>query len=84
MADFNAMTASMPYVDGALFLMTQIDLADSTTSYYGYAVPGTADATAKWMITRIKVVGTVQTKAFAGGTLKFNKAWTGRAGFSYS
>ena len=80
----NAMTVSMPYVDGALFMKALIDTADSTKVYYGYAKPGTLVTDAKWMITQIATVSNVQTKAFAGGTLKYDKVWNSRGSYIYS
>ena len=63
-----------------------------TTYYKGWALPGTAEATAEWMVERILLDVTTEldvTNELAGGNPAqgddpFRFSWSGRAGHAYS
>jgi len=64
------------------------DGAGTVTTYIGYSGVGTlTTASASWLIIKIveTTVGLVvtTTKQYADSCLAKNKAWTGRAGFTY-
>ena len=56
----------------------------STTSYYGWAVPGTAGSAAGWRMMRRTVSSTVSTYEWADGNSSFDNIWDNRASLSYS
>ena len=62
----------------------RIDDVSATVSYYGYAVPGTADSESSWRIMRITVSGTETKIEYAGGNTNYNSVWNDRLGYSYS
>lgn len=61
-----------------------IDEVDSTTTYIGWARPGTADITTAWRICRIEVIGTVTKIRWAEGTSEYVNSWSARAALNYS
>lgn len=65
-------------------LIQNVDEPDDTTTYIGYARPGTLDSEAKWKIKKISVVGTVTKTRLANGVRDFNQVWDNRASLSYS
>ncbi len=64
--------------------ITYQDDVDSTTSYYGFALPGTATANGAWRIQKKTVSGTVTSYLFADGNTDFDNVWDDRASLSYS
>lgn len=61
------------------------DIASDTVSYRGEAAPGASEASAVWRIRRFTIAtdGDV-TEQWADGDARFDNAWSGRAGLSYS
>jgi hypothetical protein len=62
------------------------DIVDATTSYQGYALPGTATSAAAWQITRSTKDGSGNVTAvlFADGNDLYDNVWDNRASLSYS
>lgn len=55
------------------------------TEYIGYALPGTAKASPKWLIKKLTYSGSLVTDIqFANGVIAFNSVWNDRASYSYS
>lgn len=76
-----AIANSLPVNDVALAI--QIDVASSTVTYIGKALPGTATSAATWQIKKIdSTSGTSIT--FASGNSNFSQVWDNRASLSYS
>lgn len=63
---------------------TLIDVASTTVTYFGFALPGTATSAETWRILKKSVSGTVTTFGYAGGVSTFTKTWDNRASYSYS
>lgn len=68
---------------GSLYAV-RIDEADASTTYFGFASPGSANASAVWRIKRMSVSGNVTTIEFADGNTNFDNVWNNRASLSYS
>lgn len=59
---------------------------DTTTTYIGYANPGTGEGEAKWMIKRVVVVAsdpTLTTVTWADGNGLNDNIWTNYASLTY-
>lgn len=54
--------------------------------YMGYAPPGAATSSKRWMIKKITYSGTgfITDEQFATGNANFDKAWDDRAAYVYS
>lgn len=61
----------------------KIDKVDSSTAYYGFAVPGTLTSQAKWRIQKKSTSGNVTTYSWADSDTKFDNVWDDRASFTY-
>lgn len=63
----------------------RVDFVTEDLLYIGEATVGTPDDTAEWRVKRVAfaVDGDV-TEEWADGNAAFDKAWTGRASFTYS
>lgn len=65
--------------------IVRIDVASSTVTYVGKALPGTATSVPLWKIIRLtSTAGGNLILEFAGGTTVYNKIWDNRASLSYS
>lgn len=60
------------------------DEVDATTTYIGFAAPGTATSAAGWMIERLTFTGPDIAIDFADGNAEFDNVWDNRASLSYS
>ena len=79
--DKNSRTITQP---PALKMAQEVD-GNGLPLYIGYAVPGTAQSTAKWSIMKMSYSGTNLTKTeFADGTNEFSKEWDERTSYNYS
>jgi hypothetical protein len=67
-------------------ILTQItDETDPSNVYIGFAAAGSATSAAVWRIMKISIVGSITTKAFADGDIKFDNVWDDRTTeYSYS
>jgi hypothetical protein len=61
----------------------QIDVASSTVTYIGKAVPGTATSSSTWQIKKIDSTSGTSI-LFASGNSNFDKVYDNRASLSYS
>lgn len=59
------------------------DDASPTLTYYGWAVPGSLDSDAVWLIMKRAVVGTVTADYFADGNSNYDNIWANRASLVY-
>jgi uncharacterized protein (UPF0303 family) len=57
----------------------RIDISNSAVTYTGYAIPGTLDTDAAWLIKKTNVVGTITYIGYANGEKMFNQVWHDRA-----
>lgn len=60
-----------------------VDQVSSSLSYVGYAVFDAQEASAKWLIFRLQLTGTVTKKSFADTSLAYDKVWNDRATYTY-
>ena len=65
-------------------MATKIDESDSTTTYVGEAVVGTAGSSAKWRIKKMVKTGTVTEILWADGNANYDNVWDNRTSLSYS
>lgn len=70
-------------VDSKLYTI-RIDDASATVTYFGYAVPGSAEGSALWRIKRLTVTGGVTDIKFADGNTNFDNVWSNRAALTYT
>lgn len=61
-----------------------LDEASSTTTYVGYAQPGSDTSDAVWQIFKLLESGTVTSKQYADGSDSFTNVWDDRASLAYS
>lgn len=71
-------------VPGIINPAVRIDVVDATVTYFGFAEPGTLDATEKWIVKRFTTSGTVQKLEVAGGVPAAVYSWNDRASLTYS
>lgn len=64
--------------------VVKVDEPNSSTTYVGWAAPGTATSAASWRIQKIAVSGTVTTITWADGDQSFDNIWDNRASLTYS
>lgn len=64
--------------------MKLVDEVNETTTYIGYAVPGSAYTDSVWRIKRITFSGNDVTEHYADGTDAFTKKWSDRDSYAYS
>lgn len=62
---------------------TLIDEVDATTTYIGYALPGTSQSVEEWRIKRISVDGDITEIEYAGGSKDFVNNWDERDTYTY-
>lgn len=62
----------------------RIDVASASITYFGFAEPGTLDATEKWIVKRFTTTGAVQKLEVAGGVPAAVYSWNNRASLVYS
>lgn len=60
--------------------------ATGSPTYVGWALPGTADSAAAWLIAKITYDGSGNflTLRYANGVLQYNQVWNDRAALSYA
>lgn len=61
----------------------RMDEASDTVTYYGEALPGTADSAANWRIYKQTITGAVTDTKWADGDSNFDNIWDDRASLSY-
>ena len=71
-------------VDEGGSLTTRIDAVDSSTTYIGHAIIGTAESAASWRIKKIVVVDTVTSILWADGNANADNIWNNRTSITYS
>ena len=64
--------------------LVQIDQANSTTTYVGEAIAGSAVADAVWRIKKIVCANSDLTITWADGNTNFDNVWNNRATITYS
>lgn len=62
----------------------QIDEADASTTYVGWAEPASATSGAVWKVQKIAVSGTATSITWADGNTLYDNIWDNRASLSYS
>jgi len=68
---------------GSLEEATRVDVASSTITYLGKAVPSTATSAALWQVTRLTIDPNGSLiKEYAGGS-SYNQVWDNRASLTY-
>lgn len=63
--------------------ITRVDIASSTVTYLGKAVPNSGSAAAVWQIAKIDTTSGASI-LYADGNVKFDNIWNNRASLSYS
>lgn len=61
-----------------------IDESTSGTTYFGFALPGTATSSARWRILRAVEASGITTFTYADGDDKFDNIWDDHASLPYS
>ncbi len=61
-----------------------VDEVNSTLSYLGKALPGSATSSPVWQIKKITITGTVTAIKLANGSSGFNQVWDDRASLTYT
>jgi len=66
------------------FFKQRTDNASGTVTYFGYAVPGTDEGKAGWLIVKQTISGSVISLDLAEASRDFDQVWNDRATLSYS
>ena len=61
----------------------RLDPYSGTTTYYGYAHPGTYDTDPTWRIKKYTISGTTGVFQYADGDKYFDNVWADRTGLTY-
>lgn len=68
---------------GSIEEATRVDVASSTTTYLGKAIPGTLPSSPTWQVVRLTLDPSGSLiKEYAGGS-SYNQIWDNRASLTY-
>jgi hypothetical protein len=79
-----ASSAATEIVDGTKGLLFFYDEVDASTTYLGWAQPGSLESNLVWRIRKITLVSTVRKFQWAGGSPDFVNSWDNRYSLTYS